>query len=295
MKRGQNGGIALARIKLAFPEVKERVAKMEDEGFTTDQLRSLEEYLPTQEEKHLLKSFKGDKEMLGQAEKYMLEMMGFGTAAKRIQCMVFKQQFKGKITESKTIITKIENACDDVKMSVRLKKVLKTILKVGNQMNDGADSLGFTLDSLLKLQSAKAFDKKTSILQYVIMLIQRNDENCLLFPEDLVNVTEASRLTMESVLSDHAILRQSLDRACLVVTELLTEDSTRDAPNSTGTMSTFLVKARQIADDLDALIESVRTKYNNVLAYFGENPELSSRCVLRFFCCLFFPFSSLTN
>jgi len=65
---------------------------------------------------------------------------------------------------------KYATACDDVKMSLRLKKVLKTILKVGNQMNDGADHLGFTLDSLLKLQSAKAYDKKTSILQYVIML-----------------------------------------------------------------------------------------------------------------------------
>ena len=31
----------------------------------------------------------------------------------------------------------IETACDDVRMSARLKKVLKTILKVGNQLNDG--------------------------------------------------------------------------------------------------------------------------------------------------------------
>lgn len=282
MKRGQNGGIALARIKLSFPEVKERVAMMEDEGFTTDQLKSLEEYLPTADEMHVLRAYRGDKDMLGQAEKYMLEMLDFPSAARRIQCMVFKQQFRGKITESKSIVTKIENACDDVKMSVRLKKVLKTILKVGNQMNDGADSLGFTLDSLLKLQSAKAFDKKTSILQYVIMLIQRNDENCLLFPEDLANVTDASRLTMESVQSDHSVLRQNLERACRVVTEILTEDSARDGPNSTGTMSAFLVKARQIADDLDALIESVKAKYANVLAYFGENPELVSRCVIYF-------------
>ena len=32
---------------------------------------------------------------------------------------------------------------------------------------------GFSLDSLLKLNSAKAFDKKTSILQYIIVIIQR--------------------------------------------------------------------------------------------------------------------------
>ena len=47
---------------------------------------------------------------------------------------------------------KILDACEDVRKSLRLKKVLKTILKVGNQMNDGDDNLGFSLDTLLKLQ-----------------------------------------------------------------------------------------------------------------------------------------------
>ena len=30
----------------------------------------------------------------------------------------------------------IERACDDVKLSVKLKRVMKTILKVGNQLNE---------------------------------------------------------------------------------------------------------------------------------------------------------------
>ena len=63
-------------------------------------------------------------------------------------------------------------------------------------MNDGEEHAGFTLDSLLKLQSAKAFDKKTSVLQFVITLIYRNDENCLSFPDDLANVGNASRLVL---------------------------------------------------------------------------------------------------
>jgi hypothetical protein len=41
MKRGQNAGIALARIKMSFAEVKDRISQMDDEIFTTDQLRSL--------------------------------------------------------------------------------------------------------------------------------------------------------------------------------------------------------------------------------------------------------------
>lgn len=42
---------------------------------------------------------------------------------------------------------------------------------------------GFTLDSLLKLNTAKAFDKKTSILHYLVMLARRNDPTLLEFKE----------------------------------------------------------------------------------------------------------------
>ena len=164
--------------------------------------------------------------MLGQAEKYMAVMSGFSTASKRIQCMIFKQQFKHRVLEVKNMVSKIECACDDVKLSLRFKKLLKTILKVGNQLNDGADHVGFTVDSLLKLQSAKAFDKKTSILQYVVMLIYRNDKNCLHFTDDLSHVAEASRINMETIITERTLIRQNLKSCCdilLVIRENLSK------------------------------------------------------------------------
>ena len=215
--------------------------------------------------------------MLGQAEKYMKVMTGFGTAAKRIQVMIYKQQFKSRVGECCTTLSSIENACDDVKMSVRLKKVLKTILKVGNQMNDGEDHLGFTLDSLLKLQSAKAFDKKTSILQYVIMLIYRNDEKCLNFPDELKHCAEASRLTLDSAQQEQMALRQGLEASLRVITEIKTEDTAKNVQSSSTAMAFFLVKARQSLEELDLKIENVRNKFSNVLAYFGEEAAMASQ------------------
>ena len=246
------GGISLARIKLPFLEVRSKIENMEDECFSTDQLISLAEFLPMNDEIPLLKAYKGDIELLGPAEKYMTVMLNFSTAAQRIECMIYKQQFKSRIQECKTILSKIENACDDVKMSIKLKKVLKTILKVGNQMNDDEEHAGFTLDSLLKLQSAKAFDKKTSILQYVIMLIQRNDESILQFPNDLPNISEASRLILDSINVEALQLRQGLDNACKVITSIRQNES----GNMSG-MAAFLYKATQKCDELDGNMANV--------------------------------------
>ncbi len=277
MKRGQNAGIALARIKFSYTEIRKKIERMEDESFTADQLHSLQEYLPTIEETGLLKKFKGDVDALGQAEKYMLEMLGFKSASQRIRTMIFKQQFKSRISESKVILSKIENACDDVKMSLRLKKVLKTILKVGNQMNDGDDNIGFTLDSLLKLQSAKAFDKKTSILQYVIILIYRNDENCLLFPEDLSHIHEASRITLDSITAERTVLAQGLDACNAAIAECLKEDTARGVSNSTENMVVFLNKAKVIMNEFEVAIDNLKAKFSSVLAYFGEEPTMTSQ------------------
>lgn len=99
----------------------------------------------------------------------------------------------------------------------KLKKVLQYILNVGNKLNDSEAHVGFSLDSLLKLQSSKAFDNKTTVLHYVVTLIHRNDEQCLRFPEELSGVNEASRTGLESVSTDHHELRGGLDRALKVL------------------------------------------------------------------------------
>ena len=209
-----------------------------------------QEYLPTPEEKNVLSSYKGDLNSVGQAEKYMMEMMNFNDAASRINCMIYKKQFTGRVEEVTCMITKVSNAANDVRSSTRLKKVLKTILKVGNQMNDGEGNVGFTLDSLLKLQSAKAFDKKTSILQYVVTVVANNAEDCLLFPDDLSRISDASRITIESITAEQSELSRGLDH-CRAVVEAVTAASSDNAllsasPEDTSGLNSMIAFVNQV-------------------------------------------------
>ena len=78
-----------------------------------------------------------------------------------------------------------ESACDEVKGSRRLQRIFQIILMLGNKLNhDGEDAPGdgdgsaaggtgggaaaFTLRSLLALSQAKAFDKRTTVLSYLV-------------------------------------------------------------------------------------------------------------------------------
>lgn len=74
------------------------------------------------------------------------------------------------------------------------------ILKVTNELSADEKHVGLTLESLLKLHSAKAFDQRTSVLQYVIMLIYRHDLDALTFPEEIgTSSQEASRIALDSI------------------------------------------------------------------------------------------------
>ena len=138
-------------------------------------------------------------------------------------------------------------------------------------------NVGFTLDSLLKLQSAKAFDKKTSILQYVITLIHRNDAKCLQFPQELSHCAEASRLTLDSAYQEQLALRKGLEASLRVVSECLHKDASSNVLNAMSVMTSFLSEAKGSLEELSVKIDNIRSKFSNVLAYFGEEDSMPSQ------------------
>jgi Formin Homology 2 Domain len=58
---------------------------------------------------------------------------------------------------------------------------------------------------------AKAFDKKTSVLHYLVTLVKRNDESLLEFQKDLTHVREAQNIMLDNLLTEIKDLRQELE------------------------------------------------------------------------------------
>jgi len=275
MKRGQNASIALSRIKMNFADIRKNIACMEDKDFSVDQLGFIKEYLPTPDESAAIRNFKGDREMLGQAEKFMLEMLGFNSAAAILDALLFKKQFSERCSVINEKMQRLDKACNDVKVSKRLKKVMKTILKVGNQMNNDGDEdqKGFSLATLLQLQSAKAFDKKTSILQYVIMLLHRNEEDCLQFPEELAHLGDAAKIGLDLLQAESSTVQQGLT----TMRALVAREAAKEGQQLNSKINTFLEEAMKRCNQLDAQAAKVRESYTGLLVYFGEDQAMGSQ------------------
>ena len=92
---------------------------------------------------------------LSDCEKYMYTIMTVDKADKKFDCMIFRSQFQSRYDELLEAIKLIEQACDEVRTSDKLRKIIGLILVLVNEINTGGESKGaaegFSLEALLKL------------------------------------------------------------------------------------------------------------------------------------------------
>ena len=153
---------------------------------------------------------------------------------------------------------------------------------------------------------AKAFDKKTSVLHYVVKVVKKNDENLLSFPSELGSVTPAEGVLLEvltddveSLLKDlknvHATVKrqaEDLEKAGelrpMSLSELIEQRTTvqhvglypqyNKINHLTGrtSMERFTLTANVACEQATESISDVKKKYSTLLQYFGEDEKMAS-------------------
>jgi len=326
-KRGMNGGIILSRIKMEYADIATMVDLMESgKKFDATQLRALQEFLPTDEERQALKQYVAKASTsdetkaaamndLCACEQYMVAMMDVPNASNKFDCMLFRTLFESRLQEIMDEITKLNVACQEVRSSERLRKLMAIILTVGNQINTGGEgnsqAAGFSLDALLKLDEAKAFDKKTSVLFYLVKLIKENDEDLLKFTADITNVPEAQGLMIDSLFGDLKQMsselgetqktadeeadrlkdengkfinysrKKSLAELQAQKTSVHQKDGVdhfnmMESEDELTDMQFFAKRAKAIMDESFEAAEEMKSSYLNLLRYFGEDEKMPS-------------------
>jgi hypothetical protein len=186
--------------------------------------------------------------------------------------------------------------------STRLRQLLGIVLQFGNRLNTAGKSRqskagAFTLDSLLKLSQAKAFDKKTTFLHYVVMIVHRNNEILLNFTDDLPTCLRADKIYWDQCLQDleevenqlENVRRISVYEAVARKHNLRNHEKKDDDDDSIGDLKIpleeevealratptglFTLSAVKQVSALRDKVESTRKKFVRVLEYFGEDKD----------------------
>jgi len=189
----------------------------------------------------------------------------------------------------------VEQACDELYNSVRLRKLLGIVLNIGNKLNTAGSERrkanAFTLESLLKLNQAKAFDKKTTVLHYVVLVVRRNNEFLIRFADDLPTVLKADKIHWEQCLLDldevenqlenirklalmeyrmgHPVDDKTADGSPVSVEESMSLEEEFAALRSSK-VGVFTLDAIKKVSSLRDKAELTQSKFLNLLEYFGE-------------------------
>ena len=214
-KRANNGGIILARVKVTHDQMADIVDRIDASTLTAEQIENVIEYLPSKDERDALEKYmlEGGQDAaekfdgLCECEKFMVSMMTVKHAKRKIRALLFKLQFMAWMESIAKDSNMIDTACDELMNSNRLRQLLGIILQFGNRLNTAGDrdntkAGGFSLESLSKLSEAKAFDKKTTFLHYIILIVERNNELLLKYYDDIPTVLEAHNIFWDQCQQD---------------------------------------------------------------------------------------------
>ncbi|KAG9142205.1 hypothetical protein Leryth_007639 [Lithospermum erythrorhizon] len=284
-RRAYNCEIMLSKVKIPLPDLLTAVLALEDSALDVDQVENLIKFCPTKEEMDLLKGYKGDKANLGKCE---------------------------LVSDFQKNLNAVNSASDQIRGSAKLKRIMQTILSLGNALNQGTargSAVGFKLDSLLKLTDTRARNNKMTLMHYLCKVLFADVlipvletiygvqtypkdvlQYCLKhvvasadklpelldFGKDLSSLEAASKIQLKFLAEEMQAITKGLEK---IVQELsMSENDGPVCDNFRMALKEFLSFAEREVRSLALLYSGVGRNVDALILYFGEDP---SKCTFE--------------
>ncbi|XP_052165268.1 formin-like protein 6 isoform X1 [Oryza glaberrima] len=276
LRRANNCGIMLTKVKMPLPDLMSAILTLDDTVLDADQVENLIKFTPTKEEAELLKGYKGDKQVLGECEQFFMELMKLPRVDSKLRVFLFKIQFPSQVSDLKRSLNIVNSSAEEIRGSAKLKRIMQTILSLGNALNQGTargSAVGFRLDSLLKLSDTRARNNKMTLMHYLSKVLSEKLPELLDFPKDLASLELAAKVQLKSLAEEMQAINKGLEK---VEQELTTSEN--DGPVSEifrKTLKDFLSGAEAEVRSLTSLYSNVGRNADALALYFGEDP---ARC-----------------
>jgi hypothetical protein len=197
-QRCMNGGIALARIRLTPALLGNRLTTLDPAcELAAEQLEAALTLVPTAKEAAQLQRFRGPVGSLSECEQAMLTLLAVPQASARIEALLFMRSLDESAAFLSAQAAAVRTACALLVQSPPLRRVFHFVLLLGNRLNheeggrstsrpsspttsvaggfagEESGAQAFTLRSLLNLANTKAFDGRTTVLEYLVRVLER--------------------------------------------------------------------------------------------------------------------------
>ncbi|XP_065220631.1 protein diaphanous isoform X2 [Planococcus citri] len=255
---------------LKYEDVKKSIFRCDTSVLSANILEQLILYLPPPDQLKRLEQFKSEYDDLTEAEQFAVTISEVKRLLPRLKSISFKQRFSEMINDIKPNIVNGTEACKEVKQSKKFNKVLELILLMGNFMNSGSkneQAFAFEISFLPKLSSTKDVENKSTMLHYLVDIIEKNFSEILDFPNELTHVEDAAKVSIDTT-------QKTLYQIEVNVKNLITDLNNSRSPQCDDdkfeeVMSNFSEYAQQQCSVLQSMFKIMESNYQILAEYYA--------------------------
>lgn len=201
---------------------------------------------------------------------FLLPLIRIHHYEQRLKSLHFKKRFNITLNDLFPRISNIMEASREVSRSRRLRKLLEIVLALGNYMNRGArgNAFGFRLQSLNKLADTKASSAKakgTTLLHYLVQIIEQKHKDTLRLEEDMPHIREASKVSLGEMDKDIGNLRTGLAEVAREIEFHRSAASTLPGDRFLPVMRDFYAQASIRFAELEDKFQDMKTRCDCVI------------------------------
>ncbi|XP_023309444.2 disheveled-associated activator of morphogenesis 1 [Lucilia cuprina] len=274
-RRAQNCTILLSKLKMSDEEISKAILSMDsNEQLALDMVEQLLKFTPSAEERALLDEHSEDIESLARADRFLYEISKIPHYEQRLKSLHYKKRFMITVNDLIPRITSVMEASREVARSRRLRKLLELVLALGNYMNRGArgNASGFRLASLNRLGDTKSSAAKgTTLLHFLVQVIDKKFKDLLKLEEDIPHVREASKVSLGEMDKDIQMLRTGLADVAREIEFHRSSGPAQQGDRFLPVMREFHAQASVRFAELEDKFQDMKTRFDRAVRLFGED------------------------
>ncbi|XP_017071188.2 formin-J [Drosophila eugracilis] len=259
-KRSLNVNIFLKQFRTSNDDIIQLIRQGAHEEIGAERLRGLLKIMPEVDELDMLKGFNGDKARLGNAEKFLLQLLEVPNYKLRIESMLLMEEFAANVAYLEPCINAMLYAGDELLNNKTLQEVLYMVVVAGNFLNSGGyagNAAGVKLSSLQKLTDIRANKPGMNLIHFVALQAEKRNPELLQFTGQLSTLESASKTTSEQINNEINTLDGRIRRIARQIEQPATDADIKDQ------MADFLQAAESELTVLQSgmkQVESMRLK-----------------------------------
>ncbi|XP_055958630.1 protein diaphanous homolog 2-like [Patella vulgata] len=267
-KMGQNLSIFLGSIKVPYAEIKRRILAMDEENLSAQVIDQLIKFMPSPEEMNKIAALKDDYNDLAEAEQFCLTMSSIKRLTPRLKSMLFKMGFAEAVADIKPDLVAATEACEEVLNSKKFAKLMELVLLVGNYLNAGsrnAQTVGFDISFLTKLNNTKSQDGKTTLLNFLAEIVEDKYPDIAGFIDELSYTDKAARVSDEQLTKNLKAMETQLKQLEIDLKNMNKQQMEGD--QFANVMNKFVTTARDQYEVLNNMYKKVDTLFTKLSKY----------------------------